>query len=277
MTIRFYKPYTPSTRTRISLDFSQLDLAKNYPEKTLLEKHHRAKGRNNRGVITIRHRGGGHKRRYRHIDFHRQKKEVVGVVKQLEYDPNRTAHIALLHYSDGEKRYILAPRGLSKEDQVISSSNAKIQIGNALPLSAIPLGTLVHNIESIPLAGGKFVRSAGTAAQIVAKEGNYVTLRLPSGEVRLFLNTCWATIGQVGNTDAMNIVLGKAGRKRWFGKRPTVRGSVMNPVDHPHGGGEGKSAGGRHPVSRTGVSAKGLKTRDNKRTDKFIIRRRGKK
>ena len=275
MALRFYKAYTPGTRHRSVSDCTEL--SKTRPEKSLTRSLHRAKGRNNRGVITCRHRGGGHKRLYRQIDFRRNKYDMSAEVQTIEYDPNRNSRIALVQYEDGEKRYILQPTGLKVGDKIIASAEAPNAIGNSLPLASMPLGVQIHNIEMHPKKGGQLVRSAGGVAQLVAKEGDFVTVRLPSGEVRLLNNQCWATIGQVGNSEVMNLSMGKAGRSRWLGKRPTVRGSVMNPVDHPHGGGEGKSAGGRHPVSPTGQSAKGLKTRDNKRTDKYIVRRRGKK
>ena len=226
--------------------------------------------------LTSRHRGGGHKRLYRHIDFRRDKFGTYGKIVSVEYDPYRNGHIALLHYQDGQKRYILYPRGLQVGNTVISSIDAPIAVGNALPLSRMPLGAEIHNIESFPGSGGQFVRAAGTAAQLVAKEGNFVAIRLPSKEVRLISNLCWATLGQVGNVDAMNVRLGKAGRKRWIGQRPKVRGVVMNPVDHPHGGGEGRTPIGRsHPVSPWGRPALGQRTRKpNKQSNKYIIRRR---
>jgi len=247
------------------------------PEKSLLAPLKKSGGRNNNGRITKRHTGGGHKRKYRIIDFRRDKKEVPATVASIEYDPNRTARIALLHYADGEKRYILAPNGLNVDDSVVASESADIKPGNALTIRSIPLGTWVHNVELKIGRGGQLVRSAGAYAMIAAKEGRYAQLRLPSGEVRLVLQGCLATVGQVGNLDYEKIKLGKAGRARWLGKRPQSRGVVMNPVDHPHGGGEGKSSGGRHPVTPWGVPTKGYKTRTNKRTDKFIVRRRNKK
>jgi len=247
------------------------------PEKSLLAPLKKSGGRNNNGRITKRHTGGGHKRKYRIIDFRRDKKEVPAIVASIEYDPNRTARIALLHYADGEKRYILAPNGLKVDDSVVASESADIKPGNALTIRSIPLGTWVHNVELKIGRGGQLVRSAGAYAMIAAKEGRYAQLRLPSGEVRLVLQGCLATVGQVGNLDYEKIKLGKAGRARWLGKRPQSRGVVMNPVDHPHGGGEGKSSGGRHPVTPWGVPTKGYKTRTNKRTDKFIVRRRNKK
>ena len=244
------------------------------PEKGLVVPLKKKGGRNCYGRITVRHRGGGHKRLYRIIDFKRDKHGVPAKVASIEYDPNRSARIALLHYADGEKRYILAPLGLEVGATVVSGEDVDIKVGNALPLRSIPLGTLIHNIELRPGKGGQLVRSAGTAAQIVAKEGKYAHINLPSGEVRLVLQECYATIGQLGNVDHENISMGKAGRMRWLGIRPTVRGTAMNPVDHPHGGGEGKSKGGNHPMTPWGLPTKGYKTRRNKLTEKFIITRR---
>jgi large subunit ribosomal protein L2 len=246
------------------------------PEKSLLAPLKKSGGRNNAGRITKRHTGGGHKRKYRIIDFKRDKRDIPAKVATIEYDPNRSARIALLHYVDGEKRYILAPVGIAVGDVILASETADIQPGNALPIRAIPLGTWVHNVELKVGKGGQLARSAGTYAMIAAKEGKYAQLRLPSGEVRLVLQDCCATVGQVGNQDHENVKLGKAGRNRWLGKRPQSRGVAMNPVDHPHGGGEGKSSGGRHPVTPWGVPTKGYKTRSNKRTDRFIVRRRTK-
>lgn len=274
MSIRFYKSYTPSTRGRALSGFSEITKSK--PERSLIRTNHRKKGRNNRGVITIRHRGGGHKKRYREIDFQRKKYSVEAIIKSIEYDPNRNARIALVHYQDGEKRYILSPRGLTVGEFLLSDPEAPIKIGNALPLRNMPLGTEVHNIEIQPGSGGKLVRAAGALAQIVAKEGFFVTLRLPSGEVRLVSRNCWATVGQVGNVDANNVEIGKAGRKRWLGRRPKVRGVVKNPCDHPHGGGEGRSPIGRsRPVTPWGKPALGMKTRKAKKySSTFILRRR---
>lgn len=274
MGIRYYRPYTPGTRERVVSDFSEI--TRSTPEKSLTRRVHRAKGRNNRGVITCRHRGGGHKRLYRIIDFRRDKHTVPAKVASIEYDPNRNARIALLHYQDGEKRYILYPAGLTIGATVVSGPDSPYEVGNALPLSNIPLGTLVHNVELFPGRGGQIVRAAGTSAQVVAKEGNFVTLKLPSSEVRLIRRECYATIGQVGNADVRNLSLGKAGRKRWKGRRPEVRGSVMNPVDHPHGGGEGRAPIGRSgPVTPWGKPALGQKTRKrNKPSDALIVRRR---
>ena len=270
MAIRFFKAATPGTRHGSVINFSEISSKK--PEKSLTSWWSRSKGRNNRGIITTRHRGGGHKRLYREIDFARTKLGISAKVISIEYDPNRNARIALLHYQDGEKRYILHPLGLSVGENVITSPDALISLGNCLPLAKVPLGTEVHNIELQPGGGGQLVRSAGTVAQIVAKEGKWVTLRLPSGEVRLVSENCWATIGRVGNPDAINVTLGKAGRKRWLGRRPTVRGSAMNPVDHPHGGGEGRAPIGRsRPVSPWGKPALGSKTRKQKKWSKQLI------
>jgi large subunit ribosomal protein L2 len=270
MAIRFFKSATPGTRHGSVLDF--LEITTKNPEKNLTTWWSRSKGRNNKGIITSRHRGGGHKKLYRNIDFARNKLGVPAKVVGIEYDPNRNARIALLSYQDGEKRYILHPLGLKQGETVISSSDATINIGNSLPLANIPLGTEVHNIELQPGAGGQLVRAAGAVAQIVAKEGKWITLRLPSGEVRLVSQNCWATIGRVGNIDAFNLTLGKAGRKRWLGRRPYVRGSAMNPVDHPHGGGEGRAPIGRsRPVSPWGKPALGTKTRKRKKFSTSLI------
>uniref|UniRef100_A0ACD5GU41 50S ribosomal protein L2 n=1 Tax=Desertifilum tharense IPPAS B-1220 TaxID=1781255 RepID=A0ACD5GU41_9CYAN len=276
MGIRAYRPYTPSTRQHTVSDFAEITTSE--PEKTLVTHKHRHKGRNNRGVVTCRHRGGGHKRLYRIIDFRRDKLNIPAKVVTVEYDPNRNARISLLHYQDGEKRYILHPVGLTVGTTVISGPDSPIEIGNALPLGNMPLGTNVHNVELTPGRGAQIVRAAGATAQVMAKEGNFVTLRLPSGEVRLIRRECYATIGQVGNVDARNISLGKAGRKRWKGRRPEVRGSVMNPVDHPHGGGEGRAPIGRsEPVTPWGKPALGYKTRKkNKPSNALIVRRRRK-
>jgi large subunit ribosomal protein L2 len=273
MGIKIYKPYTPGTRNKSVLDFSAL--SKKEPEKSLTVSNQRSKGRNNKGRITIRHKGGGHKRLYRLIDFKRNKYDIEGKVATIEYDPNRNANIALINYSDGEKRYILHPDKLKIGDAIQAGLDAPIKIGNALPLDSIPLGTDVHNIEFFPGKGGQLIRSAGTSARILAKENNFVVLRLSSKEIRLFKKECFATIGRISNSDFYNVVLGKAGRKRWLGIRPGVRGSVMNPVDHPHGGGEGKTSGGRHPVSPWGTPAKGYRTRKkNKVSNKYIVKRR---
>lgn len=274
MGIRFYKPYTPGTRSRSVSNFN--DITQTSPEKTLIQKVSKSKGRNNRGIITSRHRGGGHKRLYRAIDFKRQKIAVPGIVITIEYDPNRNARIALLHHKDGSKSYILHPRNLKLGQLVLASPIAPISIGNCLPLQFIPLGTEVHNVEFRPGGGGQLARSAGSVAQIVAKEGNYVTLRLPSGEIRLILQNCWATIGQVGNIEHGNLRIGKAGASRWLGRRPKVRGIAMNPVDHAHGGGEGRCPIGRaRPVSLWGKPALGQRTRKHcKYSNRFIIKRR---
>ena len=260
MSIRSYKAYTPGTRNRSVSDFSELTTA--VPQKKLTTFLHSATGRNNRGVITSRHRGGGHKRKYRQIDFKRNKYNVPGIIRTIEYDPNRNANISLVCYLDGEKRYILHSAGLKVGTEIVSSSQAPSTLGNSLPLMNMPLGVEIHNVELHPGKGGQLVRAAGTVAQIVAKEGAFVTVRLPSGEVRLLFKECWATVGQVGNIEHMNIRIGKAGRNRWLGKRPHVRGSVMNPVDHPHGGGEGRCPiGHARPLSPWGKPALGKKTR----------------
>jgi large subunit ribosomal protein L2 len=274
MSIRLYKSYTPGTRNRALSGFTEITKSK--PEKSLIQKNHRSKGRNNRGVITIRHRGGGHKKLYRIIDFKRNKYGIEGKVAAIEYDPNRNARIALIHYLDGEKRYILHPKNLSVGDKILSGSGSALSIGNSLPLEEIPLGTSIHNIELIPNRGGQIVRAAGTSAKILAKEGDYVTLRLPSKEIRLLRKECLATIGEVSNNDAFLVQSGKAGRTRWLGKRPTVRGSVMNPCDHPHGGGEGRAPIGRtRPLTPWGKPALGIKTRKRKKlSDAYILRRR---
>lgn len=274
MGIRLYKPYTAGTRNRSVSDFSEITKTK--PEKTLTSWNFRSKGRNNRGVITSRHLGGGHKRLYRLIDFKREKIGVSAKVISIEYDPNRNARIVLLHYEDGSKAYILHPRGLKVGEVVLSSPDAPILIGNCLPLKAIPLGTEVHNVEIRSGGGGQLSRSAGSSAKVVAKEKGFITLRLPSGEVRLISQNCWATIGQVGNVEAINVRIGKAGRMRWLGRRPKVRGVVMNPNDHAHGGGEGRSPIGRkYPVSLWGKPALGAKTRKPKKySNKLILKRR---
>jgi large subunit ribosomal protein L2 len=274
MSIRLYKSYTPGTRNRALSAFSEI--TKDKPEKTLIRKNHQNKGRNNRGVITIRHRGGGHKKRYRLIDFRRNKYDVPATVHSVEYDPNRNARIALLYYKDGEKRYILHPNNLNVGDVIFSGPGVSLDVGNSLPLAEIPLGTSVHNIELIPNRGGQIVRAAGTSAKILAKEGNYITLRLPSKEIRLIRKECFATIGELSNDDAFLVQSGRAGRTRWLGKRPTVRGSVMNPCDHPHGGGEGRAPIGRtRPLTPWGKPALGKKTRKTKNiSDAYILRRR---
>ena len=272
MAIRKLKPVTPTQRFRTVADFAEI--TRTEPEKSLLEPLTKSGGRNNMGRVTSRHRGGGHKRRYRKIDFKRNKHGVPARVFSIEYDPNRSARIALLHYLDGEKRYIIWPKGVKVGDTVVSGENAAFNAGNALPLERIPLGTLVHNIELNIGKGAQLARSAGSFAQVMAKEGDYVTLRLPSGEVRMVHKRCYATIGEVGNAEHENVVSGKAGRTRWLGFRPTVRGVAMNPVDHPHGGGEGRTSGGRHPVTPWGKPTKGAKTRKKQPSDNFIVRRR---
>jgi large subunit ribosomal protein L2 len=274
MGIRKYNPYTPSRRHMTGSDFAEI--TKTTPEKSLLESKSIKAGRNSQGKITVRHRGGGVKRKYRIIDFKRKKDGIVGTVVGIEYDPNRTANIALICYADGEKAYIIAPEGLTDGMKVMSGTGAEVRVGNCLPLSEIPVGTQIHNIEMYPGKGGQLVRSAGTSAQLMAKEGKYATLRLPSGEMRMVPIICRATVGVVGNVDHSLINIGKAGRKRHMGFRPTVRGSVMNPNDHPHGGGEGKTGIGRSgPVTPWGKPALGLKTRKKKKSsNKLIIRRR---
>jgi len=276
MAVKQYRPTSPGSRFKTSATFEELT-SRVKPEKSLTEGKKRIGGRNNRGRITVRFRGGGHKRRYRIIDFRRQKHGVPAKVATLEYDPNRSARIALLHYADGAKTYILCPTGLEVGNSVVSGPEAEINPGNALPLFKIPLGTLIHNIELKIGKGGQMVRSAGTSAQLMAKDAGYAQVRLPSGEVRKVHLNCYATIGEVGNSEHDVISLGKAGRKRWLGRRPHNRGVTMNPVDHPMGGGEGRSSGGRHPCTPWGVPTKGYKTRNNKRTDGMIVRRRKKK
>ena len=272
MPVKKYKPTSPGRRFQTALDLAGLSRVR--PEKRLTVGLRSTGGRNNQGRTTSRFMGGGHKRLLRLVDFRRDKTNVPARVASIEYDPNRSARIALLHYADGEKRYILAPNGLQVGAQVVSGPSADILPGNALPLKGIPLGTTIHNIELKRGRGGQLVRSAGTAAQLMAKEGAYAQVRLPSGEVREVHIECYATIGQVGNIEHENVSVGKAGRSRWVGRRPHVRGVAMNPVDHPMGGGEGKTSGGRHPASPWGWKTKGTKTRNNKRTDDFIIRRR---
>jgi large subunit ribosomal protein L2 len=275
MAIKKRKPYTPSSRFQEYASFDEV--TKKEPEKALTRGKKSSGGRNNKGEITIWWRGGGHKRRYREIDFKRDKHGVPAKVAAVEYDPNRSARIALLHYADGEKRYILWPHQLEVGSEVVSGAEAPVNLGNALPLAKIPVGTVVHNVELKIGRGGQMVRSAGGGAQLMAKEGVYAQLKLPSGEVRRVHVNCFATIGQVGNVDHENISKGKAGRNRWLGKRPHNRGVVMNPVDHPMGGGEGRSSGGRHPTTPWGTPTKGYKTRKNKRTSSMIVRRRNKK
>lgn len=273
MAIRKYKPTSPGRRYQTCSTFEEI--TSDSPQKSLLKTIKKTGGRNNLGRITSRHVGGGHKRRYRFVDFKREKLDVPGRIASIEYDPNRSARIALVNYEDGEKRYILAPAKVELGEKVLSGEKADIKVGNALPLKNIPLGSLIHNIELKVGKGGQLIRSAGTYGQLMAKEGNYAQVRLPSGEVRKIFINCRATIGQVGNNDHENISIGKAGRTRWSGKRPKVRGVVMNPVDHPMGGGEGRSSGGRHPCTPWGIPTKGHKTRTNKDTDKYIVKRRG--
>jgi large subunit ribosomal protein L2 len=275
MAIRRVKPTSPGRRFQAYSTFEEITTTK--PEKSLLKATKKSGGRNSKGRITCRHRGGGHKRHYRIIDFKRDKIGIPARVASIEYDPNRSTRIALLNYVDGEKRYILAPLNLAVNDIIESGPDADIKPGNTLPLSNIPLGTQIHNIELRAGKGGQIVRSAGTYAQLMAKEGRYALIKLPSGEVRMVLMNCKATIGQLGNVQHENIDLGKAGRKRWLGKRPRVRGVAMNPVDHPMGGGEGRSSGGRHPCSPWGVPTKGYKTRKNKSSDRLIVKKRSKK
>ncbi|MGV0023809.1 50S ribosomal protein L2 [Phormidesmis priestleyi] len=276
MGIRIYRPYTPGTRQRTIPDFAEI--TKTEPEKSLTTSKHRDKGRNNRGVITCRHRGGGHKKLYRIVDFRRDKLNIPARVAAIEYDPNRNARLALLFYQDGEKRYILHPHTLKVGTVIRAGVDAPIEVGNSLPLENIPLGTIVHNIELVPGKGGQMARAAGASAQVAAKDGDYVTLKLPSTEVRMVRKECYATIGQVGNIDARNVSLGKAGRTRHKGRRPQVRGSVMNPVDHPHGGGEGRAPIGRPgPVTPWGKPALGRKTRNKKKASSSLIVRRRRK
>ena len=276
MGLKKYKPTTPAQRYMSVNSFEEVTADAPYKPLTTAQK--RKGGRNNRGRITARHRGGGHKRRYRIIDFKRDKRDIPSVVETIEYDPNRSANIALLKYADGERRYILAPVGLKVGDTVMSGEKSDIRPGNALPLSRVPMGTFVHNVELKPGKGGQMARGAGAAAQLMARERGYAILRLPSKEMRMVEQICYATIGQVGNTDHENVRIGKAGKSRHRGRRPSVRGVAMNPVDHPHGGGEGKSSGGRHPVTPWGVPTKGYKTRKkNKASDRLILRRRKEK
>ena len=272
MAMKKFKPYTPSRRTMANSDYK--DVTATEPEKSLLEPLKRTAGRNNTGRVTMRHRGGGNKRQYRKIDFKRDKVGIPGKVATIEYDPNRSARIALVNYADGEKRYILAPSGLTVGTQIMAGPGADIKPGNALKMMDIPVGTVVHNIELEQGRVGVMVRSAGSSAQLMAKEGKYAYIRMPSGELRLVLQQCMATIGQVGNEEHENVVDGKAGKVRWAGRRPKVRGMVMNPVDHPMGGGEGCSKSNKHPVSPWGTPAKGFRTRKSKPSDKMIVRRR---
>ena len=274
MAIKSYRPTSPGRRFQTVAVFDEITTDK--PHKPLCETLQQSGGRNNHGEITTWWRGGGHKRLYRHIDFKRDKHDIPGKISTIEYDPNRSARIALVTYADGDKRYILQPTGLKVGDRIISGENVDILPGNALPLKNIPLGTVLHNVELKPGKGGQIARSAGSSVQLVAKEGDYASVKMPSGEIRQIQIVCYATIGQVGNLDHENVSIGKAGRQRWMGNRPHVRGVVMNPVDHPHGGGEGKTSGGRHPVSPWGLPTKGYKTRNNKSTDRFIVQRRPK-
>ena len=272
MPIRKYNPTSPGRRFQTAPTFDEITTSK--PYKPLVEALPKSGGRNNRGQLTVWWRGGGHKRMYRVIDFKRDKHDVPATVSTVEYDPNRSARIALVTYADGEKRYILQPSGVKVGDGVIAGEKVDILPGNALPLGNIPLGTLIHNVEIRPGKGGQIARSAGSSVQLVAKEGAYASVKMPSGEIRKILIKCYATVGQVGNSDHENVSIGKAGRNRWLGRRPHVRGVAMNPVDHPLGGGEGKTSGGRHPVSPWGMPTKGYKTRNRKSTDKFIVQRR---
>jgi large subunit ribosomal protein L2 len=274
MAIKTYKPTSPGRRSQTCSAFEEITT--NKPEKSLLETLKKSGGRNSNGRITSRNVGGGHRQKYRIIDFRRDKIDIPAKVATIEYDPCRSARIALLNYADGEKRYILAPLGLKVGDAVISSAQADIKPGNTLPIRAIPLGTIIHNIELKIGKGAQLARSAGTFAQLMSKEGKYSTVKLPSGEVRMILMECKATIGQVGNVDHENVSIGKAGRSRWLGIRPHVRGVAMNPVDHPHGGGEGRTSGGRHPVTPWGIPTKGYKTRTNKTSSRFIVKKRSK-
>ncbi len=275
MALTVHKPTSPGRRGTVKV--KRTGLYKGRPEASLTEKKSKTGGRNNYGRITTRHIGGGHKQKYRIIDFKRNKDDIVAKVERIEYDPNRSAYIALLHYTDGEKRYIIAPKDLEAGMEVVSGTSVSIKVGNCLPLDNIPVGTVVHNVEMKPGKGGQIARAAGTSARLVAKEGVYATLRLRSGEMRKIPARCRATLGTVSKSEHNLEKLGKAGATRWRGVRPTVRGVAMNPVDHPHGGGEGRTSGGRHPVSPWGMPTKGHKTRKNKRTDKFIVRRRDKK
>ncbi len=272
MALKHFNPTTPSTRGTVLIDRSELWKGK--PVKQLTEGKNKSGGRNNYGRTTVRFRGGGHKQSYRYVDFKRRKFDVAGTVERLEYDPNRTAFIALIRYEDGELAYILAPQRVKAGDRVVAGHHVDVRPGNAMPLASMPVGTIIHNIELKPGAGGKLARSAGNYAQLVGKDAGYAQIKLQSGELRLVRGECMATVGAVSNPDNMNQSMGKAGRSRWLGRRPHNRGVVMNPVDHPHGGGEGRTSGGRHPVTPWGVPTKGYKTRTNKKTDSLIIRRR---
>ena len=275
MALKHYNPTTPSQRQLVTVDRSELWKGK--PVKKLTRGLTKSGGRNNKGRITMWHRGGGHKRTYRIVDFKRRKLDVEGTVQRLEYDPNRTAFIALIEYDDGEQAYIIAPQRLGVGDKILAAQRADIKPGNAMPISSIPVGTIIHNVELKPGKGGQLARSAGAYVQLVGRESGYALLRLTSGEVRRVRAECMASIGAVSNPDQKNTNLGKAGRKRWLGRRPVVRGVVMNPIDHPHGGGEGRTSGGRHPSTPWGIPTKGYKTRKNQRTDDLIVRRRGKR
>ena len=274
MALKHYNPTTPSQRQLVTVDRSELWKGK--PVKKLTRGLTKSGGRNNKGRITMWHRGGGHKRTYRIVDFKRRKLDVEGIVQRLEYDPNRTAFIALIEYDDGEQAYIIAPQRLGVGDKILAAQRADIKPGNAMPISSVPVGTIIHNVELKPGKGGQLARSAGAYVQLVGRESGYALLRLTSGEVRRVRAECMASIGAVSNPDQKNTNLGKAGRKRWLGRRPVVRGVVMNPIDHPHGGGEGRTSGGRHPVTPWGVPTKGKRTRNNKKTDRLIVRRRRK-
>jgi large subunit ribosomal protein L2 len=275
MALKTFNPTTPSQRQLVIVDRGEL--WKGEPVKALTEGLRKSGGRNNAGRVTLRFRGGGHKRRYRIVDFKRRKDDVVATVERLEYDPNRTAFIALVRYADGELAYILAPQRLKAGDQIVSGEKVDVKPGNAMPMRSMPIGTIIHNVEMKPGKGGQLARSAGTYCQLVGRDAGYALLRLASGEVRMVRSECRATIGAVSNPDQQNIVIGKAGRNRWLGHRPSVRGVAMNPIDHPHGGGEGRTSGGRHPVTPWGKPTKGKKTRQNKATDRFIVRRRKQK
>jgi large subunit ribosomal protein L2 len=275
MALKTYKPTTPGQRQLVIVD--RRELWKGRPVKALTEGKREQGGRNNHGRITVRWRGGGHKQRYRIIDFKRTKRDVVGEVQRIEYDPNRSGFIALIRYDDGELAYILAPQRLKEGDKVVSGERVDVKPGNAMPMRNIPIGTIIHNVEMKPGKGGQLARAAGTYAQLVGRDAGYALLRLSSGEVRMVRMECMATIGAVSNPDQQNISIGKAGRNRWLGKRPSVRGVAMNPIDHPHGGGEGRTSGGRHPVTPWGKGTKGTKTRKNKATDRYIVRRRRQK
>jgi large subunit ribosomal protein L2 len=272
MGLKSFRPLTPGQRFKTVSDFEEITT--NKPEKSLLRPLKKSGGRDNHGHTSAWHRGGGHKRRYRLIDFRRDKRGIPGRVATIEYDPNRSARIALIVYADGEKRYIIAPKGLKVDMKVMAGPEAEVQVGNALPIRNVPLGTEVHNLEMVPGKGGQVARGAGSVAVVVAKEGDRAQVRMPSGEVRIFHAECYCTIGQVGNVDHENVVVGKAGRARWLGRRPHTRGVAMNPVDHPMGGGEGRSSGGRHPTTPWGKPTKGLKTRKKKPSDRLIVRRR---